>query len=91
MITTQTNKRGNEQTSWICIILIRGNEKSLMKFAAKTSGKTLKTVKCLPNILFNIDTMDLCLLPCFSILFKRRLESVTKALMFEIVEANLKI
>ena len=55
------------------------------------SGKTLKTVACLPKILFNIDIMDLWLLLCFCILFKRRLETVTKVFMPEVVLANLRI
>ena len=38
----------------------------------KFCGCVSKTVKCLGNILFNIDIMDLYLLPCFCILFKRK-------------------
>ena len=49
------------------------------------------TVKCLPNILFKIDITDLCLLPCFCILFKRQLENVTKLFMYEVVLTTLKI
>ena len=60
-----------------------------MNFAA-VSTKTLKTVTCLLKSLFNIDILDLCLLPCFSILFKRQLETVTKVLMSKLVLANLK-
>ena len=58
-----------------------------MKIAA---GKMVETMQCLPNILFNIDIMDLCLLCCFCIAFKRRLESVEKAFMSEVVTANPK-
>ena len=58
-----------------------------MKVAA---GKMVETMQCLPNILFNIDIMDLCLLCCFCIAFKRRLESVEKAFMSEVVTANPK-
>ena len=58
-----------------------------MKFTAVYS-KMLKTVKRLPNVLCNIDIVDLCLLPSFCIFFKRRLESVTKLFMFEVVLAN---
>ena len=71
-------------------VLIRGNEKCLMKFAP-VSAKTLKTVKCLPNILFNIGIMDLCLLPGPCILFTRRLESITKISRFEVFLASLKV
>ena len=39
---------------------------------------------------FNLDTMNLCLLPCLCILFKRRLESVTKVFMLEVVLVHLK-
>ena len=52
--TTETNY--NQQTC-VSIVLIQGSESS-MRFAA-VSAKTLKTVKCLPKILFNIDIMDL--------------------------------
>ena len=38
----------------------------------KCCGCVSKTVKCLGDILFNIDIMDLYLLPCFCILFKRK-------------------
>ena len=41
------------------------------KVIKKANIKALKPMKCLPNILFNIDNMDLCLLPCFCILFER--------------------
>ena len=72
MTNPQTNKQAgklcNKQTCK-CIVLIQGNGNILMKFAA-ASPKTLKTVKCLPKILFNIDIMDLCLLLCFCILLK---------------------
>ena len=70
----------NKQTCK-CIVLTQGNEKSSMKFAA-VSAKMLKTVKCLANILFNIEFMDL---------FKRRLQSVTKVFMSKVVLAKLKI
>ena len=59
---------------YIFIVLIQGKE-SFMNFVA-VSAKTLKTVKYLPNIFLNIDVMDLYLLSCFCILFRRRLESV---------------
>ena len=74
----------------ICIIVIQGNEKTLMMFAF-LSTRTLKTVKCWLKILFNIDTMDLCLLRCFCILFKRQMESVTKVFISKVVLPNLKI
>ena len=48
-----------------------------MKFAV-VSAEMLKTVKCLAKISFNIDSMDLCLFPCFCILLKRQMESATK-------------
>ena len=103
MITTQTNKHTNKQTSkktnsrnricnkqtCICIVLIQGNGKNLMKFVAVS--KNVETVKCLPKILFNIYFIDLYLLTCFCFLFKIRLESVTKVFMSEVVQANLKI
>ena len=41
----------------ICVVLIQGNENSLMKFAA-VSGTKLKTGKCLQKISFSIDIMD---------------------------------
>ena len=37
-----------------------------------------------------ITTMDLCLIPCFSILFEIRLQSPIKALLYEDVQANPK-
>ena len=52
----------------------------LMKFAV-VSVKALKTVKFLRKILFDIDVMNVCLLLCFSIHFKKRFESVAKAFM----------
>ena len=61
-----------------------------MKFAA-LSGKALKRVKYLPKNLFKTDIMNLCLLPCFCINFKRRLETVAKVFMSKAVLANLKI
>ena len=70
------NRLCNKQTC-ICIVLIQSNEKNLMKFAA-ASAKSLKAVKCLPEILLNINIVAPCLLPCFCILFKRRLASATK-------------
>ena len=51
----------------------------------------MKTLKCLPKTLFNIDIVDLCLLLCFSILLKLLLESFTKVFMSKVVLANLKI
>ena len=51
------NRLYNKQTC-ICIVLIQGNEKSLMKFA-NASRKTLKTVKCLTKVLFSIGIMFL--------------------------------
>ena len=99
MITTHTNKQAKKQTNkqqsmnetmqqpkLICIFLIQSNEESLMKFAA-VSVKILKTVKCLSKM-FNIDIVDLCLLPCFYILFKRRLLQNDAS---AVVLANLKI
>ena len=41
--------------------------------------------------LFAIVVIDLRLFPCFCILFKRRLEGVTKVFMCEVVLAKLKI
>ena len=41
--------------------------------------------------LFNIDIMDLYLLPCFYILLKRQLEIAAKIFMSETVLANLKV
>ena len=61
-----------------------------MKFA-DVSAKISKKVKCLPKIVFSIDIMDLYVLPCFCILFKRRLKNVTKGFVFNVVLANLKI
>ena len=55
------------------------------------SAKKLKTVKRLSNILFNIDIMGVRLLPCFCMLFKRQLESITKTLMSEAVQTKFKI
>ena len=99
IITTQTNKQTNKKTKkqakksrlWnkqtcICIVLIQWKEKKLMKFLA-VYAKTLKTMKCLPKILFNINIVDLCLLLCFCILFKKRLESVAKVYTSEVVLA----
>ena len=73
--TSKQKKQTMQQANMTCIriFLIQGNEKSLMKFAA-VSAKTLKTVKCLPKILFNIDIMDLCLLFGLCIFFKRQLQ-----------------
>ena len=62
----------------------------LMKFAV-VSVKALKTVKFLRKILFDIDVMNVCLLLCFSIHFKKRFESVAKAFMWEVVLASLKM
>ena len=73
----------------MCIVLIQGNEKSLMKFAA-VSEKMLKIAKCLPKVLFNIGIMAFCLFPCFCILFARQLESITKVFTSKIVLASLK-
>ena len=73
----------------MCIVLIQGNEKSLMKFAA-VSAKMLKIAKCLPKVLFNIGIKAFCLFPCFCILFARRLESITKVFTSKIVLASLK-
>ena len=71
----------------ICIALIQGNKKILIKFASM-SAKLLKTVKCLPKILFKIDIIDLCLLSCCCIFFKRWLKSVTKVFMSNVVPEN---
>ena len=38
-----------------------------------------------------IDIMDLCLLPCSWFFFKRRLESVVKVFISEVVLTNLKM
>ena len=61
------------------------------KFDEVVSVKTLKTVKCLSKILFNMNFMDLCLLRCFLILVKIRLESVTKIFMSEVILLNLRL
>ena len=53
------------------------------------SIKSLKTVTCLPKILFNIDITDLCLLPCTPLFL--RLETSTKQVMPKLDLANLKI
>ena len=63
-------------------------KKSLMKFAA---AKPLKTVKYMPTIFFNIVITDLCLLPCYYIIFKRWLDSVTKVFMSKVVLANFQV
>ena len=55
---TKQQKQTMKQTC-VHIVLIQGNEKSLMKFAA-VSAKLLKTVKCMSNLIFNIDIRDLC-------------------------------
>ena len=71
MIAKQTNKQTNKQKinntdrldnkqRCICIVVIQSNEKSSMKFAAR-SAKTLKTMKFLPKIFFNMGVMDTCL------------------------------
>ena len=54
--TNNRNRPYNKQMC-ICIVLIQGNENSLMKFAA-VSGTKLKTRKCLQKISFSIDIMD---------------------------------
>ena len=61
-----------------------------MKFV-DLSAKIFKKVTCLPKTLFSIDIMDIWVLPCFCILFKRRLKSVTKAFMSNVVLGDLKI
>ena len=58
---------------------------------AAVSAKMSKTEKCLPDILFNIDIMNLYLLPCFCIFFERRLKSFTRVFMSEVVLENLKV
>ena len=65
------------------------NEKSLMKWSAM-SVKTLKTLKCLPYIFFNMDVMDLYSMSFFCILFNSRLESIIKVLPSEVILAKLK-
>ena len=63
-----------------------------MKYAA-ISAKIIRTVKCLPNILYrhNIDIIDLRLFPCFCILFKKQLESITGVFISLIVLTGLNI
>ena len=101
MITTQKNEQTNKQTksnrnrlrnkkTCICIVVIQGNENILMNFAA-VSVKMLETVKCFPKVLFKIVITDLCLLPCFCILYKRRLKMVTKVFMYKVVLLKFKI
>ena len=98
--TNCTNKQRNKQKvnnrNWlcnkqtcICIVLIQGNEKRLMKCTA-VSAKALKALKNLPKILLNIYLMHLCILPCFYILFKRQSESVTKIFLSKVVLENLR-
>ena len=54
-------------------------------------ARTLRTLKCLPHIFFNMDIMDLYSPLSFScILFKSRSESVIKVLLLEVVLAKLK-
>ena len=67
MITTKTDKQTNKQTT-------KKHKKLRIKNIYKKSvhpslpaGEDQKH----RNQLFNIDIMDLCLLPCFCILFKR--------------------
>ena len=88
MIAKQTNKQTNKEKinntdrldnkqRCICIVVIQSNEKSSMKFAAR-SAKTLKTMKFLPKI---SSTWVLWIhVYVYFIIFKRRLESVTKVL-----------
>ena len=59
-----------QQANIYMLVLIQDNEKSLVKFVA-VSAKMLKTMKCLPKILFKIDIVDLCLLPSFYTIFKK--------------------
>ena len=85
MITTQLNKQADKQTNR------QTSKKQTTKTDYATRAKTMKTLKCLPKTLFNIDIVDLCLLLCFSILLKLLLESFTKVFMSKVVLANLKI
>ena len=66
--TIQTKKHNRDRLcnkqKFICIVIIHGNEKKLMKFAA-LSAKNLKFVTFLQKNLFNIDITDLYLLHCF--------------------------
>ena len=57
--------------------------KNFNLFAA-VSTKALETVKCLPKTLFNIVIMDLCLFPCFYILFNH-----LKIVRFSITDKRL--
>ena len=92
MITIQTRKQTNNRKrlcnkqTRICIALTQDNEKSLITFLAE-SAKSLKIVKCLPNVLFKINIRNLCLRSCFCNLFKKRSERGTK----DVVLPNLKI
>ena len=65
-------------------------EKSFMKLYA-VSVKTLKILKYLQQIFFNMDIVDLCLLPSFCIIFKTPLENVTKVSKSKVILENLKI
>ena len=58
-----------------------------MTFAAMSANHS----EMFARDLFNIDIMDLYLLPCFYILLKRQLEIAAKIFMSETVLANLKV
>lgn len=62
----QTKHKSYKTQKLICAAPALHNEKRLMKFSV-VSTKTLKMLKCLSEISFNMNTS---LLPCFCILFK---------------------
>ena len=95
----QTNKQSVKQTdkkttekdyaTSICVYM-HGFISRQLKKLDEISAKTLKTMKHLAKILFNLDIMTLCLLPCFSILFEIQLKGVRKEFMSAAVLANLR-
>ena len=65
-----SNMQANKQTTnyqnkqkFVCTVPDQCNEKILTKLSTVFT-KTLKTLKCLPKVLFNMDIMYLYLLPC---------------------------
>ena len=60
-------------------------------YMSAMSSKILQTLKLLPQISFNMDIKNRCLLPRFCILFKRWVANATKVLLSEEVLANLEI
>ena len=104
MIATKTNKqtsKKNKQQKWTMhqtnVYMYSSHLKQWTKFdevwwcVRQKKKKKLKKVTCLPKMLFSIDIIDIWVLPCFCILFKRRLKSVTKAFMSNVVLGDLKV